>query len=292
MYIILGATGHVGSAVAETLLGRGEAVTVVTRDAEKAEKFRQKGAVVAVADVHDVESLRRVFRTGTRLFLLNPPALPDTDTIEQERRSLASIIAALEGSGLQKIVGLSTYGVHDGEGVGDLGVLYEMEQKLSGTHIPFSIVRAAYYMSNWDGFLQTAESEGKIYSLYPADFALPMVAPEEIGKFAAELLTEPVERTGLYYIEGPDEYTPADVADAFAQALAKPVEVEVIPRTEWIPFLKNSGFSQKAAESMAAMTDVTLEEKYEVSDSPMRGEISIHHYVKQMLKAAVSNPAL
>ena len=35
MYIILGATGHVGSAVAETLLGRGEAVTVVTRDAEK-----------------------------------------------------------------------------------------------------------------------------------------------------------------------------------------------------------------------------------------------------------------
>ncbi|MCF2487661.1 NmrA family NAD(P)-binding protein [Dyadobacter sp. CY347] len=287
MYIILGATGHVGSAVAETLLSRGEAVTVITRDAEKAEKFRQKRAVVAVADVHAVETLRQVFRTGKRLFLLNPPALPDTDTIAEEKKSLASIIAALEGSGLEKVVALSTYGAHDGEGVGDLGVLYEMEQQLSETHIPFSIVRAAYYMSNWDGFLQTAKTEGKIYSLYPDDFELPMVAPEEIGKFAAELLIEPVERTGLYYIEGPAEYTPADVGNAFSEALAKQVDTEVIPRTEWIPFLKKMGFSQHAAESMAAMTDITLEEKYEVSDSPVRGEISIRDYVGKLAKGMV-----
>ncbi|MCF0053575.1 NmrA family NAD(P)-binding protein [Dyadobacter sp. LJ53] len=287
MYIILGATGHVGSAVAETLLTKGERVTVVTRDPAKSDQWKQKGAEVAVADVHDVKRLRQVFQTGKRLFLLNPPASPDTDTVAEEKRSLTSIMAAVEGSDFEKIVAQSTYGAHDGEGVGDLGVLYEMEQKLSESRIPFSVVRGAYYMSNWDWFLQTAEKEGKIYSLYPADFKLPMIAPQDLGQFAAQLLTEAVERTGLYYVEGPETYAPADVANAFAETLGKPVETVVIPRTEWIPYLRNSGFSQKAAEAMAAMTDVTFEEKFEVSDSPFRGDITLRDYVAALVRAEV-----
>ena len=287
MYIILGATGHVGSAVAEALLSKGESVTIITRDAGKSEKWKQKGAAVAVADVHDVEALRRIFSTGKRLFLLNPPASPDKDTVAEEKKSLASIIAAVAGSDFEKIVAESTYGAHDGDGVGDLGVLYEMEQKLAETRISHSVIRGAYYMSNWDWFLKIAKEEGKIYSLYPADFKIPMVAPEDLGQFAAQLLTEPIERTGLYYVEGPEMYAPADVANAFSEALGRPVETVVIPRTEWISYLKNSGFSQKAAEAMAAMTDVTLDQKFEVSDSPIRGNVTLRAYIAGLVKAQV-----
>ncbi|MFT8059667.1 NAD(P)H-binding protein, partial [Salmonella enterica subsp. enterica serovar Hadar] len=46
MHIILGATGHVGSALAQALLGRNEPVTVLTRDASKTEALRRKGARV------------------------------------------------------------------------------------------------------------------------------------------------------------------------------------------------------------------------------------------------------
>jgi uncharacterized protein YbjT (DUF2867 family) len=228
----------------------------------------------------------QLFRKAKRLFLLNPPAAPNTDTVTEERKSLESILAALENSGLEKIVAESTYGAHDGERVGDLGVLYEMEQKLAKTGIPHSIIRGAYYMSNWDGFLHTAESENKIYSLYPADFAIPMVAPEDIGAFAAELLTEPIEKTGLYHVEGPAEYTPADVADAFSKALGKTIETVVISRTEWITFLINAGFSQKAAEAMTAMTDVTLKGEYKVTDTPVRGKTSITAYIERLVKAS------
>jgi len=283
MYIILGATGHVGSAVAEALLSMGEPVTIITRDAAKSERWRQKGVEVAVANVHDVEALRRIFRKGKRLFLLNPPASPDTDTVAEEKKSLASIMAAVAGSDLEKIVAESTYGAHDGEGVGDLGVLYEMEQKLAETRIPYSVIRGAYYMSNWDWILKTAEEEGRIYSLYPADFKIPMVAPVDLGQFAAQLLTEPIDRTGLYYVEGPEPYAPADVANAFSEALGKPVETVVIPRTEWISYLTNSGFSQKAAEAMAAMTDITLDQKFEVSDSPVRSVTSLREYIAGMI---------
>ncbi|WP_348633040.1 NAD(P)H-binding protein [Rhizobium sp. CCGE532] len=58
MYVIVGGTGHVGSVVTKTLLDEGEAVTVVTRNPDKVGAWRQQGAKVALADVHDVTSLR------------------------------------------------------------------------------------------------------------------------------------------------------------------------------------------------------------------------------------------
>ena len=160
MHIILGSTGHVGSAVVQTLLDQGEVVTAVTHDPGKARAWQDEGAQTAIVDVHDPDALRRVLRAGRRLFLLNPPAAPSTDTDAEERRSLAAILAALKGSGLEKIVAESTYGAQPGERVGDLGVLYEMEQALAAQPIPATIIRAAYYMSNWDALLPTARDQG------------------------------------------------------------------------------------------------------------------------------------
>ena len=167
MYIILGATGHVGSAVAQSLLDKGESVTIVTHDASKGEAWQQKGATVAVVNVHDTEQLRHVFQQGRRLFVLNPPAPITTDTAQEERKSIQSILAAIPGSNVEKIVVESTYGSQPGDQVGDLGVLYELEQGLQKTGIPTSIVRAAYYMSNWDLALATAQA------VRPGAHALP-----------------------------------------------------------------------------------------------------------------------
>jgi uncharacterized protein YbjT (DUF2867 family) len=104
MYVIMGANGHVGSVVAETLLGRGEPVTVITRSDSGDDAWRARGAEVATADVNDVASLRAAFRRGRRAFLLNPPADIATDTDVVERATVTNILAALDGSGLEKVV--------------------------------------------------------------------------------------------------------------------------------------------------------------------------------------------
>ncbi len=80
MFVITGVTGHTGSIAATTLLAAGKPVRVVVRDAAKGEAWKAKGAEVAVADVHDTDALRRLFRQGQRLFLLDPPADPSTAT--------------------------------------------------------------------------------------------------------------------------------------------------------------------------------------------------------------------
>ncbi|MBW4484739.1 MAG: NmrA family NAD(P)-binding protein [Tildeniella torsiva UHER 1998/13D] len=286
MHIILGGTGNVGSAVARALLNRREPVLIVTRNPSKAEALRRDGADIAVADVHDVETLRAIFRQGQRLFLLNPPAAPSRDVAAEERRSLAAILSAIDGSGLQKIVAESTYGAQPGERIGDLGVLYEMEQALATQPIPTAIIRAAYYMSNWCASLQSAREQGIVQMLYPADFKLPMVAPSDIGAIAARLMTEPIEQTGLHYVEGPDRYSSQDVAAAFATALGRPVSAESIPRDQWLVMFKSINFSNEAAESFANMTAATLDETFPDVDSVERGPTSLRHYLSRVVQSS------
>ena len=136
MYVILGGTGQVGSATARALLDDGQEVTIVTRDGSHGKGLKDAGAKVAVADIRDVDKLRKVFQTGKRAFLLNPPADPSGDTDSEERANVAAIVSALDGSGLEKVVAASTYGAFNGERCGDLTVLHEFEQALKRQSIP------------------------------------------------------------------------------------------------------------------------------------------------------------
>ncbi|RCJ22535.1 NmrA family transcriptional regulator [Nostoc minutum NIES-26] len=287
MHIILGGNGHVGSAVAQTLLSQGEPVTIVSRSCASIPKWHKRGAMVEVVDVHNTVELRRVFALGKRLFLLNPPADPATDTDVEERKSLASILEAITDSGLEKIVAESTYGAQPGSQIGDLGVLYEMEQQLAAQSIPFSIIRAAYYMSNWDFSLQSAKQDGVIYTFFPTDFALPMVAPRDIGQLAARLMKQPIENTGLHNIEGPERYSSLNVAQAFAKVLLKPVKVMETPRHQWIKTMQNMGFSNSAAASFSNMTTLALEAEMPPRDLVTRGVVSLESYIAELAHSVV-----
>lgn len=275
----------------QTLLDRGETVAAVTRDAEKADSFRARGARIAVADVHDVDALRRVFRTGRRAFLLNPPADIAGDTDAEESRTAAAIVAALDGSELEMVVAESTYGAQPGDRCGDLSVLHDFEQALARQPIPTSVIRAAYYMSNWDTALTTARDEGVLHSLFPGDFVLPMVAPADLGRVAADLLTGPGGGSRIHHVEGPARYTGRDVAAAFATALDRPVRIEVTPREGWNDAYAALGFSAAAAASYARMTAVTLEDGPAAPDDPIRGNVTLDHYIAALVAGDRGRPA-
>ena len=290
MYIILGGTGNVGSSVAESLLEKGEDVTVVSHDSKKVSEWEQKGAKVEVVDVIDTDKLREVFKTGKRAFLLNPPGDIAKDNVTEEKRTVASILNALENSGIEKVVAESTYGAQKGEGIGDLGVLFELEEGLRKMNIAADIIRAAYYMSNWEMSLESAKKEGVVHTLYPPDFKLPMVSPKDIGRIAARFLAEDSDGVKIHYVEGPEEYSSADVAAAFGKALGKSVEAVQTPPEKWLETLKQAGFSDIAAASMVKMTEITLEAA-ERPESPVRGATTIDEYIESLVSKANQNPS-
>lgn len=279
MFVVMGANGHVGSVVAQTLLARGQPVTVVTHDPDHAARWHGTGAQVAIADVRDAASLREAFALGRRAFLLNPPADVATDTDAVERASVANILAALEGAGLEKIVAESTAGAQEGERIGDLSVLWELEEGLRMQPVPAAINRAPFYMSNWDAQLDRVRETGILSTMFPADLKLPMAAPEDLGRIAADRLMSGTDDVGVRYIEAPSRYAATDVAVAFARALGRPVTVEAVPRESWQAAYWALGFSDAAADSFSRMTAASLDQGFDRIVDPIRGTVSLEAYV-------------
>lgn len=285
MYVVMGATGNVGGAVADALLAKGEAVTVLTRQPERASIWRDKGARIVQADAEDTASLKAAFRSGKRAFLLNPPADPTGDTDSTERRTIANILAALDGSGLEKVVAASTYGAQPGEGIGDLSTLWELEEGLRRQSIPAAINRGAYYMTNWTGLAEGVRNSGKLQSMFPADMPIPMVSPRDLGEAAADRLVSPLIDVGVVYVEGPALYTPSDVAGAFAAALGRKIGLDVTERDRWEETFRSLGFSDTAARSFTRMTAAIVDSDFDRQAAPCRGKVTLSEFVSSALAA-------
>jgi uncharacterized protein YbjT (DUF2867 family) len=282
MHVIMGGTGRVGSATALSLLRRGQPVAILTRNPPAAGHWRARGAEVLFADAEDVSSLRDAFRSGRRALLVNPLADPAGDTDAAENRTVDTILTALEGSGLEKVVAVSTYGAQPGERIGDLGTLWRLEDGLAHQDIPVAVNRGAYYLSNWDGSVTSVRESGVLPSMLPADLVLPMVAPVDVGDAAADRLVSSVDDVGIEYVEGPRRHSPADVAAVLAAELGGPVKVQVTPLASLEDSFAAMGFSAAAAASYAGMTSRTVQ-RLELPESPRRGATSLQQYVSELL---------
>lgn len=251
MDVILGGTGHVGRVVAETLLAAGHEVTVVSRRGARSTLARSFSTVAL--DVTDTSALQAVFQK------------------------------ALQGIHLEKLVVQSTYGAQRGEHCGDLGVLYELEQGAFRLDVPVCIVRAAYYMSNWAGLLKEVKVTGVMKTLLPSAQAFPMVAPEDVGHFAGQMLLSNEGQDGIYNIEGPKAYTPTEVADVFTNLLGRSVQAQSVPQDEWYATYLANGFSAEAARSYATMTGLFVHQHYELPIDPHRGPTDLETCLRGFL---------
>ncbi|MGO3518665.1 MAG: NmrA family NAD(P)-binding protein [Acetobacter cibinongensis] len=283
MFVVLGATGHIGGAVARALLKAQKPLTVVTRNAQKADLWRQNGAQAVVLDLLDTPALSALFQQAERAFVLNPPAAPDQNTDYVERQSVQAILAALKAASLQKVVVQSTYGAQQGEHCADLGVLFELEEGVRQLGTPASFIRAAYYMSNWCTAFEQARTTGQLLTFLPAEERFPMVAPEDVGLYAAHHLLAPVTETGTFSIEGPSFYTPADVARVMDQLAGRDIRVTTIPQSEWLAVYRQNGFSEQAAHSYATMTDIFVHKRYPLPVAPHKGGTSLARYLQAAL---------
>lgn len=288
MHIVMGATGHVGSAVTHHLIEQGHPVTVVTRDADNAQPLADAGAAVTTCDARDPDALRAVLRHGHHAFLLNPPADPSTDTDAEERAGVEAILAALDGSGLDRVVALSTYGAQAGDALGDLSVMHELETGLRAQPIPAAVVRGAHFMSNWGRGAGPRTRPRRAAHVRPYRHRAADGRAQTISAAPGSACSPPtgheVGQLDIRHVEGPDRYTPGDVAAAFSAALARPVKAGGIPRTQWERTFSELGFSAPAAWSYARMTAVTVDGAYEVPTRPERGTTTLAAYVHDLVR--------
>ena len=186
MYAILGATGNVGSVIANTLLAKGEKVRVVGRDRGRLEKFVRKGAEAVTANVTDAAALTAALAGARAAFLMIPPNMTSQDyRVDQELASDA-IASAVQRSGLQYAVFLSSIGAHVPAGTGPIAGLHTAEEKLNAVSaLNVLHLRPAYFMENNLAGMGMIHGMGILGNALLPELKMAMIATRDIGDYAA-----------------------------------------------------------------------------------------------------------
>ncbi|HLJ50334.1 MAG TPA: NmrA family NAD(P)-binding protein [Bryobacteraceae bacterium] len=286
MFVIAGATGNTGGVVANTLLAQGKPVTVLVRDAHKAEGLRQKGAQVATASVEDRNALAAALAGAEGAYLLIPPNYKAEDALGYSQRVADTLAGAVKDSGILHVVLLSSVGAQHAQGTGPIRGLHHAESAMRPVATNLTILRPGYFLQNWASGMEGVKSQGVLHNFLTPERKIPMISTVDIGRFAAACLTDPAHGARVLELAGPEDYSPQDIAHAFDTALGKPVKLETHPLDAVIPTLTATGFTQDLARLFREMIEGinTGHVDYEDKGATFkRGNVTALDAIKQML---------
>lgn len=254
MYVVFGATGQTGSAVADALLEKNQLVRVVLRSDKTAAAWRAKGADVAFANLSDLAAMTNATRNADAVYAMNPPAYNVANMFAVARGIGEHYVAAIKKSGAQKVVLLSSVGSQHASGTGNILTTHILETMFGSLEIPVAFLRASAFMENWGSVAQVAAEQGILPSFYtPLERKIPMVCAADIGRAVAQAMTADWTGKRIIELHGAADYSPNDVAAAFATALGRDVQAVAVPESDWQATISRFGFSPEAVNSYSEM---------------------------------------
>ncbi len=224
MFVVLGASGHTGAVVANTLLTRGQQVRVVGRSAEHLQSLAQRGAEVFTADITDSAALTNAFKGAEAAYVLIPPNVSTNDVRAFQQRVSDAIAAAVRAAGIKHVVSLSSVGADKSSGTGPVVGLHSLEQKLNAIDgVNVLHLRAGYFMENTLPQAGVIRAMGNVVGpIHPA-LKLSMIATRDIGNAAAEaLLSRDFRGKQTRELLGQRDIDYTEVARIIGSAVGKP----------------------------------------------------------------------
>ncbi len=285
MFVVVGATGNTGSAVVETLLSKKQPVRVIVRSADKGTAWKAKGADMAVASLDDVPALTKAFEGAKGVYLLVPPNYGAEAWLADQRARMDRAAEAVQKSGVEHVVLLSSVGGHLHGGTGPIRAASYGEHALGCVAKRLSILRPCYFMDNWAPVIGAAKAQGVLPTFIAPPAKIPMISTKDIGRVGAEQLMIGGYGKQIVEMAGPEEYSPDQVASALGQILGKPVKAQHAPLSAVVPTFKSFGFSDEAARLFEEMYTAfsTGAIGYEHPDKLVRGTVTLDDALRTMV---------
>ncbi|MGC5170130.1 SDR family oxidoreductase [Microbacterium sp. DT81.1] len=231
---VTGATGTVGSAVAETLAARGQRVIGAVRGGSGGEALPAGVEGRPFDFAADRPALKAALEGCDRLFLMRPPPIDDV------RRYLFPLIDAAMGSGIRHITFLSLQGVQHNKGTPH----YAVERYLHQIDAPYTFLRPNFFMQN----LSTTYRDGirdrnEIY--LPAGRAFTaFIDARDIGAVAAHVLTSTGHLRRAYTLNGEQSLTYRNVARILSEVLGRTIRYARPSEAEYLERLRQDGLPE------------------------------------------------
>lgn len=290
--VLTGSLGNIGKPLAQDLVQKGHAVTVISSKTERQEDIEALGAKAAIGSMEDADFLSATFKGADIVYVMETLDAAggffdqNIDFIGTISQIGLNYKQAIQKSGVKRVIHLSSVGAHMAKGNGILAFHYNVETILQQLPADVSIkfMRPVGFYTNMFGLIRNIKAKGAIVQNYGGDNKEPWVSPLDIAAVIAEEVEKPFEGRTIRYIAS-DEFSPNEAACLLGEAIGKPdLQWEVIPDEELLNGWLAAGMNQQVAkgfmEMQARMGDGVLYEDY-YSNKPTLGKVKLVDFVKE-----------
>lgn len=229
-FLVHGATGARGGAVAHRLLDHGFLVRVSSHlphpgAAPLLEALRQRGAEVVDADLEVPQSLLAASRGVQRVFL-HPPLVGHPDRTLQQ---MESALAAATAAGVEKVVLATNSALPEQDsGVPSVEVNRKVEGLLAASGMPSTVLRPTLYLGNLTAPWSLPRIVGAGELAYPLPEHLPVswLDPDDAADAAVRALLATGDGAAapvVHTLGGPRALPGPDLAAALSAAVGRTV---------------------------------------------------------------------
>ena len=239
-YLILGASGGLGTGVLSHLLSNsppGTTVTAASRRKAASTEFTNQGIPFVHTDYDEVMQLIDAFRGVQKLLFVSANTFDNDERIRWHRNIIDAAKTATVGHVYYTSLG---WGGHSSDSQMDVQLAhYRTEEMLAESGIRYTSIREGIYADAFPALMNWYPGDAKVY--IPRDGRVAFAARAELAEATAKLmmlrpegvsaLLEPgvTYRPNTVLLTGPRTNTLADLVQAISEATGKGVEVQTIP---------------------------------------------------------------
>jgi NAD(P)H dehydrogenase (quinone) len=247
MYLVTGASGHLGQLVINNLLEThkipASKIIATTRKPETLAALKAKGVDVRAADFDDTANLVKAFKDATRLLLIS------TDAMDRPGHRLAqhkNAIAAAEKAGVEHVLYTSMPKPETS------AVLFApdhvgTEKALAASGLKgWTVLRNNWYFENLFYSLPSAIKSGTWYTA-AGEGKIAHIAREDLARAAAAALASDNGGKNTYTLTGAQEFTTDEIAKLVSVAVGKPISVVQVPLEGLVQGMVGAGFPEPVA---------------------------------------------
>lgn len=211
--LVIGATGNVGREVVKSLHDLGYQARAAALSEEHFAQVPEEAAEIVTFDFAKPETYVSAFDGVRKLFLMRPPAISDIETY------IKPVIDYAAQNGVEQIAFLSLMGVEKKSYVPH----YKVEQFLKESGVPYTFLRAGFFMQNLDTTHRADIAEHDDIFIPAGNAKTAFVDARDLGAVAAHVLTTPGHENKAYDLTGKEALTYYEVADIFTDVLGREI---------------------------------------------------------------------
>jgi NADH dehydrogenase len=234
MVLVAGASGTLGSAIANRLLSTGRSIRVLTRDAARVQPLVARGATVGIGDITDRGSIDRAMAGVTHVITTaNAFIVPARDAVERvDIRGNRNLIDAARAAGVRQFVFTSAWLPDAYLRIDYFAAKRRTEDYLRASGVPYTILRPSAFMETWAMVIgEPILTTGATRIFGSGKNRVNFVAVDDVATVAVQTLDHPDAIDAIVDIFGPENLSLLDVAAVFERIKGAPARKRFLPVT-------------------------------------------------------------